>query len=233
MKFFTYSNKGPRLNNQDNFFVDKSISIGTFCCVADGVGGNNGGEVASKLAIETFYNAINASSISFKDAIHLTHNKLIEIANSEAKLNGMATTFTSIMIKEFKLSGVHVGDSRAYILRGNGLKQLSKDHTEVARLVAEGKISLKESYDYPRKNILTSALGGPQELVVDYFQFDLQKNDRIILLTDGFYDVVSKKEFRDISISTNDLEEFGKKLVQLVEEKGTTDNYSIVIVELN
>jgi serine/threonine protein phosphatase PrpC len=232
MPSFSYSSEGPRPNNQDYVLIKLIPDLGLLLCVADGVGGNNGGEVASSMAITTFLESLEDKRFSMIDAMIAAHKKILETAQQDKLLAGMATTFTAVLIKNNFLSAVHSGDSRAYLLRGNGIKQMSTDHSEVARLLRNGKIEKEDVFDYPRRNVLYSALGSHRELVIDEFSFELYRGDRVVLVTDGFYEAISKKMFRDVSLVSKDIQQFGNELVKLVELEGTSDNYTIAATEI-
>lgn len=231
MKTFLYTSKGPRPNNQDSVLVSEIDGVGLLLCVADGVGGNNGGEVASKTAVDSFYDQIVDGETSMEAAVEDVHKKIRSISDSHPELSGMATTFTAALIKEDELHGVHCGDSRLYVLRGNGLKQLSQDHSEVARYIREGKLTKEEALVYPRKNIIYSALGSQRELVIDSFDFSLRKKDRIMLLTDGVSNFISKKTIRDLSVATDDVSELGNNILSCINNSNVNDNYTFVIAE--
>lgn len=233
MSYFSYTSSGPRNNNQDYFYVEEIDGLGTLYCVADGVGGNNGGEVASKFAIENFILNLKELNGSLYEAMYKTHQSLIIKASTTPELEGMATTFTALLISQNNLTGVHTGDSRAYILRRNGIKQLTRDHTEVAKLVEENQITKEQAINYPRKNVLYSALGSQKELIIDKFEFELEKNDRVLLLTDGFYSKISKLIFRDLSLSSKTINELGEKSVLFVQNSKPDDNYTILALEVS
>lgn len=233
MKEFSYTSEGPRQTNQDHLGVVRLASGALLVCVADGVGGNNGGEVASQFAVETFVKLVVEKQATLTKALEHTHSALLKLAAKDTTLKGMATTLTAVIISDTYLEGVHVGDSRAYLLRKNGLKQLSEDHSEVAKFLREGRLTKEQAIFYPRKNIIYSALGSQKALVIDNFKFDLQKKDRLVLTTDGFYNSVYKKQFRDLSKKFNDINDFGSSLVNYVNIVGASDNFTVVIVEVD
>jgi serine/threonine protein phosphatase PrpC len=226
--FFSHSSKGPRPVNQDSWLVTEIPKLGTLYCVADGVGGNLGGEIASKLAVETITSCLQDNLCSLDKAMEIAHKAIVEKAETSSDLKGMASTLTAILVSSNKLQGVSAGDSRAYILRGNGLKQLSLDHSEVVRLQAQGKISKEDALIYPRKHVIYSALGSHKPLVIDKFDFELIAGDRVVLLTDGFSNSINKSKFRDLSITSPDISSFGNSLVKCINEVGSSDNYTVV-----
>ncbi|WP_219093129.1 PP2C family serine/threonine-protein phosphatase [Pseudomonas sp. UMAB-40] len=229
MQTFAFSDKGPRSNNQDSYCVETK-GIETIASVADGVGGNQGGEIASRLAVDSFTKSV-AAGLQLTDCLESAHRSISEKAALDPTLYGMATTFTAVHWDGEVLKGVHTGDSRAYLLRGVGLKQLTKDHTEVARLVAEGKISKEDSVHYPRKNVLTSALGTHKNLLIDEFSFEVKAGDRLLLITDGIHGVVTKKCLVNLSLTHTDFIEFCEEVIRMVNNVTATDNFTLVGLE--
>ncbi|MFT0625785.1 PP2C family protein-serine/threonine phosphatase [Ectopseudomonas guguanensis] len=229
MIIFEFSDKGPRSENQDSCYI-KSAGQSVVAVVADGVGGNNGGAVASRMAIDVFIKGLD-EGLTPSECLLAAHDEIVNQSSRDESLRGMATTLTAVICKDGALEGVHCGDSRAYILRGNGVKQLTKDHTEVARLLAEGLITKEAAINYPRKNILDSALGTHKKLHYQEFGFELEDGDRLILVTDGIYSEINKKELVDISKSKADFVGFCELIVSRVAEVGPSDNYTLVGVE--
>lgn len=232
LNIYSHTSEGPRTTNQDCILHMQIPDRGLLCCVADGVGGNQGGETASKLATMVFERELRKKDVTLHDCAIIAHHDVLAMAASDENLLGMATTVTAVLIKEYSLTGINCGDSRTYVLRGNGLKQLSTDHSEVARLLEAGKLTKETALDYPRKNILDSAIGAHKPLIIQDFNFNLREKDRVILISDGVYSVISKKEIRDLSIMNKDINTFGEELVKLVVARKTGDNFSVVIVEV-
>lgn len=226
MQTFSFSDKGPRTENQDFFYLGK-VNERILAAVADGVGGNKGGETASRIAVEVFTNKIQEGA-SLAECMDSAHNELLKIAENTPSLQGMATTLTAITCDQNILTGIHCGDSRAYLLRRNGIMQLTTDHTEVARLLTEGRLTKEEAVNYPRSNVLTSALGTHKEFKKQVFNFDLLPNDRLLLLSDGVYSKISKYEIQLISSQKQDFSSFCNELISIVVERGTTDNYTLL-----
>lgn len=230
-----YSDIGKRTENQDSFLfklVDENVLIS---CIADGVGGKLGGGQASNISVNFFINQFKDNQI---DHIMLSkiildiNTKIIEEA-SNGQNYGMATTFTGITIKDNILNGIHTGDTRVCILRGNGIKQLTNDHTEIARFIKEKKISFKESLSYPRKNIIESALGIiDRDPILQEFNFEILKGDRIILTTDGVHGIISKRDFRDISLKSNSSKDFLEALILYLKRKEPNDNNTIIVITI-
>jgi serine/threonine protein phosphatase PrpC len=228
---FSFSDKGPRVENQD-FYCLEVLGDRLLAAVADGVGGNNGGEVASRFAIEMVLDGIHKGT-SLNECVDSAHHGILTKAEGVPELQGMATTLTALVCNGTALTGVHCGDSRAYILRGNGLKQITTDHTEVARLLSEGRLTKEEAVDYPRKNVITSALGTNKELIKQFFEFDLLPGDRLLLLTDGVHSQLLKPEIQRQSAITPDLNVFCKNLLAEVVNRGVTDNFTLLGVQFD
>lgn len=231
MMVFSQTDRGPREQNQD-FFLIEEFSGSLYLVVADGVGGNKGGQTASRAACENFMAAVK-SGCSPKDAILKTHDVVLDLASKNQDLTGMATTLSCVAIKEGMAYGVHSGDSRVYLLRKNGIKQLTQDHSEVARLLMSGKLTKAEASTYPRRNVLYSAVGTNAKFVFQEFNFELEEGDRILVVTDGVYSVLPKKDFRDLSLASPDFVEYCKSVLERVVAGKTKDNYTLVGVEIS
>ncbi|MGX8882996.1 PP2C family protein-serine/threonine phosphatase [Methylovorus sp. SPW-M1] len=229
MQTFAISDKGPRNFNQDYFCLE-TIANKTLAAVADGVGGNNGGEIASKTTIDLIMDGF-LNSKSLEASAYEAHALLLKMGLESPTLMGMATTLTAVSITDQFLMGVHCGDSRAYILRGKGIKQLTQDQTEVAMLLEEGLLTKETVADYPRKNVLTSAIGYSDSPLVQSFSFDVQPGDRLLLLTDGIYTAISKREIYSLSAAFKDFAKCCDQILLKVNEAGTNDNYTLVGIE--
>lgn len=229
--FYKYSDKGPRTENQDSLEV-LTFNKSFIACVADGVGGANCGKLASEECLRFFVQKVKQSEFSLEEIILSSHHHLKDLQTKNIECKGMATTFTGCIIKDNQLNGVHVGDSRICILRGNGIKQLSENHTEVARLLRLGKLRQEDVDTYPRKHILESAVGINKLPLIQNFSFALMIGDRILITTDGVHDAISKLEFRDLSKKSKNINEFGNNIQILLKEKKLSDNTSFIVVSI-
>lgn len=231
IKSFSFTDKGPRPENQDSFCL-LILENRILTSVADGVGGSRGGKTASQIAVNTALSCfINNESV--EKYLDFAHTEILRAAAESDELQGMATTLTVTTYESGVLCGAHCGDSRAYLLRGQGIKQLTFDHTEVAKLIADGKLSKDDAKNYPRRNVLTSALGSSKDLEIQTFHSDIMDGDRLLLITDGIYSKVSKYEIQQLSLSEFDFSAFCKKIITTVSEKGANDNFTIVGIEFN
>jgi serine/threonine protein phosphatase PrpC len=231
VQIFTVSDKGPRIENQDSFCFF-STPYGFLGAVADGVGGNKGGGVAARIAIEMLRSSL-AVTVPLEETFQHIHLQIVDEANRSPDLKGMATTLTAVSFENYILRGAHCGDSRAYLLRGRGLKQLTIDHTEAARMVADGLMTKAEAVNYPRKNVLASALGTHKELITQSFSSDVKAGDRLLLLTDGVYSEVNKREIQRASAEDSNLEGFCLQLIETVRDRGASDNFTMLAIEFD
>jgi len=229
--YSTHSEKGPRSQNQDSLAVTNINKDILVACIADGVGGNKGGQEASNLSTKIFVERLGKEpKHNLIDLIKDIHNQILLDAQLTPEKTGMATTFSGCIISQMHLNGVHSGDSRLMVLRGNGLLQLTKDQTEVARLFDEGLLSKEDAYNYPRKQIVENALGIEQPFVPQAFSFELKHNDRLVLTTDGVHNKILKSEIRDVSLQSNSPEELTASIIKLVKSRHPDDNFSILSI---
>ncbi len=229
-KYFEFSNIGPRKANED-FIRVSSYQDFIFACVADGVGGAGCGDIAAKAAVDYFDAAISEPQADLNSLAVEADTRIKELQASTANCRNMATTLTGCTIEENFLRGVHVGDTRLCVLRGNGIKQLTVSHTEADRLYRAGKLSFSQMLSYPRRNVLESALGISEGLQIQEFTFNLELGDRIILTSDGVHEMLTKAEIRDFSLQNKDVTDFGKAVANYLLSKKLNDNASFIVLE--
>jgi serine/threonine protein phosphatase PrpC len=230
-----FSEVGSRSENQDAIAFDsKSIGNTIIACIADGVGGRQCGGYASNYAVTKFIKTEIGELESPRENIIGINSFLLNHSVENPDCKGMATTFTACIIQNYSMQIIHVGDSRICLLRGNGIKQLSEDQTEVSRLLRLGALTKEAAETYPRKNVLESALGMTESKVkIQEHVFNLLPGDRIIMTTDGLHNKISKKELRDISIESKNSQEVCSKVKSLMETKKPDDNYSLITISIN
>ncbi len=177
--------------------------------IADGMGGHNAGEVASKLAVDTTIDYVK-SLINIKNmeetlvaGIKLANEKIFHLSQNSDGLNGMGTTITACLVKENEMMVANVGDSSCYIIRHDGIVKITKDHSLVQQLVDEGSITEEEAISHPNKNIITRALGTNMHVDIDIFKVKLSDVIKIILCTDGLSNGVKSGEMYDIIMNNN------------------------------
>lgn len=223
-----------RENNED------AVHAGTrLVAVADGVGGGPSGEVASGIAIRTVsaleetLAAVPAgdSASALWEAITRANQQVRAAIEQDPRLDGMGTTVTAMLTTEQELIFVHIGDSRAYVLRDNALIQVTKDDTYVQGLVDRGVISVDEARFHPQKSLVTQALNG-SEIHPALIAVTPQLGDRYLLCTDGLSDVVAGPKIAATLRDYPDLAACAQRLVDLALAAGAPDNVSIVIADV-
>ncbi len=232
-----------RETNEDSFYIDDNLG---FFAVADGMGGHNSGEVASKLAVEMTYKKYSEMVLKkvkpevINKDYSLRTNILIssvDYANSviyqKSKENesykGMGTTLTVGVVEGDNISIVHIGDSRAYILRDNNLIQLTNDDSLVMEQYRKGFLTLEEAKKSSFRNVLTRALGIKQ--YNNYFTYEgkLKKGDFVILTTDGLTRMIEENEMIEIINKEKEIKKIVETLINLANEKGGEDNITVVV----
>ncbi|MCQ2565512.1 MAG: Stp1/IreP family PP2C-type Ser/Thr phosphatase [Clostridia bacterium] len=229
-----------RKGNEDALFVlpDQQLYI-----VADGVGGHNSGELASRMAVGYIaqYAALNpVDQVQSKRELRQYFqtcfdgaNELIyQKAKSEPDNSGMATTCVLCYLRGSSAYVVNVGDSRAYLLRDGVLRQITEDHTCVQVMLKEGIISKEEAAVHPDRNMITRAIGGDSKVEADFFQFDIFSGDVIILCTDGLYGEVGDESMLGLAARTESMHRLANNLVDEANYNGGKDNISVVCIKI-
>jgi protein phosphatase len=215
---------------------DSLIAEPPLLAVADGVGGHNAGEVASALAVgvltQWIPTLVRDGGNKLQDAASDAHRRIYTRAQQETALHGMATTLTAAWIDAGTCTIAHVGDSRAYLLRQGELSQLTQDHTVVAQLVRDGRITLEEAYEHPWRNMVVQALGGQPEVVVEMLSIDLSAGDRLVLASDGLTDQLRPEQVCEILQANEEAEVACRVLAERAKQAGGTDNITVVLVDV-
>jgi protein phosphatase len=217
-----------REGNEDSFLV-----VAPLYAVADGMGGHRGGEVASSLALETVQGMFERKEGSLADQVVEANRAVFDRSQNDRSVSGMGTTLTAALVDGSRVHLVHVGDSRAYLLRGGELAQLTEDHTLVHRMVMEGEISEEEAETHPHRSILTRALGVDRSVQVDEGDVEAADGDRLLLCTDGLTGMVPEGRIREILLESADPQEAVEKLVKVANRAGGIDNITAVILDFS
>lgn len=221
--------------NEDYFGYHEDIEKKIYV-VADGMGGHNAGEIASKLAVDTTIEYINSICCLenleniLKEAIEFSNKKIYNLSQTKDSLRGMGTTITACLISGGKMAVANVGDSRCYISNNNSIRQITKDHSLVQELLDAGTITEEEAYVHPNKNIITRALGTYHTVEADTCLIDLKDVHKVMLCTDGLSNSLTDEEMYDI-IANNSSEAACYKLVELSKQRGGRDNITVIIFE--
>jgi len=236
-KYSSVTNIGlKRLDNEDSLGIFE-IEDGILAIVCDGLGGNKAGDIASKLSVNTVYEFFRSSSQKdylerIKAAIIKANENILQKASSDYDLKGMATTIEVLFLSENTAYFGHVGDSRMYYLLNGKLKQLTKDHSLVQKLIDEGLLTLHEAENHPNKNIIMRALGDNSAIEIDLNKITLNSADNYLffLCTDGVTTVVKDEELSEILANFDNIKD---SLSDLITQRGAPDNFTFVIITKN
>ncbi len=225
-----------RSSNQDCiYFSDKPVGpMPNLYIVADGMGGHKAGDQASRMAIDITVEFIKKSTLEnpiaiLKRAMLYANNEIYKTANLDDDLSGMGTTMVAAVVEDNKLYVANVGDSRLYVI-GNDIKQVTMDHSLVEELIRNGELERKKGRNHPEKNIITKAMGSKDEVIPDFFEIDLNPDDKILLCSDGLSNMVEDDEIRDIIVEHYSLDDTAQALVDRANYYGGSDNISVVII---
>ena len=222
--------------NEDflDYYEDNSKSI---FIIADGMGGYNAGEVASKLAVDSTLNYLkeleidlNNNGETLKKAIEYSNKLIYDKSKGDAECSGMGTTITASLVIKGTMVVANVGDSSCYIIKKSGISKVTKDHSLVQELVDNGSITEEEAINHPKKNVITRALGTSNLINIDIFTVDLSDVIKVILCTDGLTNYLSLDEMHNI-LCANDNMTACRNLIELSKEKGGKDNISVIVFE--
>jgi protein phosphatase len=225
--------------NEDYFLVnpDKKLYI-----VSDGMGGHNAGEVASMNATESVTNCFTSELLSeitgddkkiqnemIKVVID-AHHKIIQMADSNESYKGMGCTLVVAWIEGNSLHLCHVGDSRAYMCNNSGIQLLTTDHSHVMSLVAAGKMTFEEARVSPLKNELSQAIGASVAIEPDYNRYSMNNGDKILLCSDGLWDMLSDKKIYEILRKRKPVKTICQELIEKANQEGGNDNITVVVI---
>lgn len=225
-----------RDHNEDNYAC---LSLGgkTLFVVADGMGGHDAGEVASRIAVEAVCEEIRKGATSERDPQGLIE-RAVQRANDEVKREGagkksdMGTTLSMALIADTTAYIANVGDSRVYWIENGSITQITEDHSLVAKLVAAGKLTKEEARGHPRSNLLFRTIGNDEMVAVDTFQVTLKKGGSLLLCSDGLWGEVADEEIHKVFAEGGDAETACSRLVQTALQNGGKDNITAVVVKV-
>ncbi|NLJ97083.1 MAG: Stp1/IreP family PP2C-type Ser/Thr phosphatase [Clostridiales bacterium] len=240
MKAFSITDIGEKRKiNQDYVFCDLN-SIGNLpnlFIVADGMGGHNAGDYASKFCVEYFTKQINESNqtspiVMIEEAIKDTNDKLYEKSKEQKDLEGMGTTFVVATILDNVMYVANIGDSRLYVI-SKEIKQITEDHSLVQAMVKTGELNKDEAKEHPNKNIITRALGVNETVEPDFFEVELKEGDIVLMCSDGLTNMLEDDEIeRVVRENADDLPTATETLVRLANQNGGKDNIAVIIIKV-
>lgn len=228
-----------RETNEDSYYISDDRR---FFIIADGVGGCNAGDIASKTAVESAADFLTRYPLDphvddkevyqcLSSCIEKVNEKILDLSRNHVEYKGMGTTIIILYTFLDKVFLAHMGDSRAYLLRNGNIKQITEDHTIPAELFRNGKISLNEAENHPQRNVITKALGMIDIIEPDMYKFFLEEEDIILLCTDGLYEEVDEKELVDLFSDKKNIQKSCDVIVGLVNSRESKDNITILALK--
>ncbi len=223
--------------NQDYFFTSEE-PVGTLpnlFIVADGMGGHNGGDFASRSVVETMSaSAAETKKVQIPDilteCVKRANDTIRAYAKDHSEMQGMGSTIVAAVLEDHTLYAANVGDSRLYIV-GTGIRQITTDHSLVQEMIQRGEIDEDLARIHPDKNIITRAVGAAETVRVDTYEETLQQGELILLCTDGMTNMVEDNEILDIMNAPEDLGSNTEHLVELANENGGKDNITVIAID--
>ncbi len=236
-----------RKNNEDAFVLDNALGL---YVVADGIGGNEAGEVASRIVADTLVEVVSGlmrkndttppyglsreaeqEASALRYAVTLSNRTIYERAARDPSLAGMGTTATALLLRRGKAFIAHVGDSRAYLLRGGALKQVTNDHSIIAEHIRAGRLTPKQALTSPYRHVITRAVGIDREVAVDQTALEVKKDDLFLLCTDGLTELVDDAGLANI-LSLASPQKAAAELIRAANDRGGVDNITAVVIKV-
>jgi len=219
-----------RRDNEDNAFARAPVFV-----VADGMGGAQAGEVASKIATETFEQGLPDSGSPeerLAERVREANHQIYELSRTDRERAGMGTTLTAAYVDDTAVAIAHVGDSRAYLFRDGALERLTQDHSLVEELVRQGKLTPEQAAGHPQRSIITRALGPEANVEVDTWSYPVRAGDIVLLCSDGLTTMISEDRVSEILGEAGSLDGTADALIAAANEAGGRDNITVVLFRL-
>jgi protein phosphatase len=219
-----------RRANEDSLLARSPLFV-----VADGMGGAQAGEVASRIAVESFQPGLPAASepeLALAELAQAANAHIHELSHANAEQAGMGTTLTAVYVGEQEVAIAHVGDSRAYCLRDGELLRLTDDHSLVDELMRQGRLTPEEAIEHPQRSVITRALGPEGTVEVDTRSFRARPGDVYLLCSDGLTTMISEQLIAEILRANPRLHDAGEALIAAANEAGGRDNVTVVLMRL-
>jgi len=235
-----FTDKGKKREiNEDDYYISDFDELGNgYCIIADGMGGHNAGEVASKIAIDVIRDCIDSkyssdmSEQQIWDILNLSMEKanyaIYQKSMENEKYSGMGTTAIICLIHNKNAYIAHVGDSRAYLMRDGKMIQITTDHSMVEELINNGSITREEAANHPQKNVITRALGCEENIKIDTYTQKYSEKDILLICTDGLTNMLTCDEIIHVISECENIQHGVEKLVSLSNDKGGLDNITVV-----
>lgn len=238
LKTFSITDIGKRRKLNQDYVYTSEMPVGklpNIFIVADGMGGHNAGDYASKYTVETIVKEIGASGEEspekiLESAIKTANEKLRKQARENMDLRGMGTTVVAATCRNSDLLVANVGDSRLYVV-GEKIRQITRDHSLVEEMVRMGGIDRETARNHPDKNIITRAVGADEEVDIDFFRVSLLPGELVLMCSDGLTNMLEDEEIRMILNGQRDIVEKAEELVKAANRNGGKDNIAVVLIE--
>lgn len=229
-----------RARNEDSYALVEDAGL---FVVADGMGGHGNGDIASQIAVAALLEEYQrhaadgegelAVAEKLQSAFARAHRQIRAAGDQDRSLRGMGTTVIAVVVDDESAVIGHVGDSRAYALRGSTLTQLTEDHSWVHEQVTAGYLSAAQAREHPFKSVVTRALGGEQDVEVDLRRVQLQSGDLLVLCSDGLTTMLTDEEITQVLAEAGDIHEKSERLVAAANERGGADNITVVLLAID
>ncbi len=219
-----------RRANEDSLLARSPLFV-----VADGMGGAQAGEVASRIAVESFNHGLDAAAepeLALSALALAANSRIHELSHSNAEHAGMGTTLTAVYVGEQEVVIAHVGDSRAYCLRDGELLRLTDDHSLVDELVRQGRLTPEEAVEHPQRSVITRALGPEVTVEIDTRSFPARAGDVYLLCSDGLTTMVGEAELAAVLLANPRLSDAGEALIATANQAGGRDNITVLLLRL-
>ena len=239
--FSGQTDRGKVRKANEDYFAHEKISENEYVfIVADGMGGHQAGDVASKLGTETFTKVYrdlreknNPINEVMQQSIKEANAAILAKASTDISKKGMGTTFSALVLLDMKAYIVHVGDSRIYLIREDNIQKITTDHTFVEKMMEEGRLSEEEARNHPQKNILYMSLGARESFAPIIIEdLEINNGDLFVMCSDGLNNMVSDDTIMEYSLSHNTPGELVEDLIKLANDKGGTDNITIQAIRV-
>ena len=219
-----------RRDNEDSMFARAPVFV-----VADGMGGAQAGEVASRMAVDAFEHELPDSGSPeerLAERIREANREIYDVSRSHKEHEGMGTTVTAAYVDDTDLAIAHVGDSRAYLFRDGELTRLTQDHSLVEELVRRGKLTEEQAAEHPQRSVITRALGPEATVEVDTWSYPVRDGDVLLLCSDGLTSMINQQQIAEILATSSDLAQAGDRLIRAANEAGGRDNITVILFRL-
>lgn len=238
LKTFSITDIGKRRKLNQDYVYTSERPVGNLpnvFIVADGMGGHNAGDYASKYTVETIVKEIAASfevnpEKILSRAIEVANEGIIRLASENADMEGMGTTVVAATCMGKYLRVANVGDSRLYVV-GEKITQITRDHSLVEEMVRMGGIDRETARNHPDKNIITRAIGASEKVEIDFFDVELKPGEIVLMCSDGLTNMLEDEEIRMILNGQRDIVEKAEELVKAANNNGGKDNIAVVLIE--